>query len=235
MGNEIASALIGGCFGVACAYIGVKATLRQVRQASEEQAAARAERAVDRSRRAAFAATEIAPVLRDFAKQSLAVTHDDGFSQYHRDDGLTEATAQVSIPEFSQKSFQIDWLSLPPDLMAQVRTFEERIRFERRQLDDGDFHDVTHDYPGHGRYFLERQSVYARLGIEALALAEKLYKNAHLDQPAEADFLRHELLSQATALSEQRIQQEQRDLEEMRSVNELLCPSAPAPVVSPST
>lgn len=188
---EIFSALIGGLSGIACAIL----TARMTNKAHVKQ------RERDKSENAAYLTSQIAPALRDYADTCLAVSYDDGYleGQPAGKNGIAEIT--IKSPTFIASEFSVDWKSLPSHLMIEVLTFQEHTREEASVLND--FHGY-YDPPDCTQFFLDRQHIYAQLGIQALTLAERLYEYTKITRNKRGSELREQLSSRLNEVKTQR-------------------------------
>lgn len=162
--SQIISALIGGISGIACAAITAWMTNRYHRK----------QKVADKAKNAAYLTSKIAPALRDYAADCFLVSYDDGHSEGQPAGKDGTATITVKSPTFIPSNFSVEWTSLQSNLMIDVLTFQEHSREEASMLND--FH-CYYDPPDHKKFFLDRQHIYAQLGIQALSLSERLYEH----------------------------------------------------------
>jgi hypothetical protein len=117
---------------------------------------------------------QVGPKLLQFAETCLSVGYDDGYDEGRPagPGGIAEAT--VHVDPFNRDEIQgVDWQSLPPVLMVDVLTFEQKHQAIGVELSD--WH-TYYDPPDHPKYFSDRQWLYVGLGIDALELGVRLFK-----------------------------------------------------------
>jgi hypothetical protein len=123
-----------------------------------------------------FLAVMILCELNRFAECCGEVVRDDGLLLGQTNaDGCREI--QVKTPTFDPQSLNVEWKSLPIDLMYEILSFPSKIEFAN-QLVFG--MDEYSDEPDKFDVFEERQYQYALLGLTAAQLAEKLQNHANL-------------------------------------------------------
>jgi hypothetical protein len=106
------------------------------------------------------------------------------------DDGTTEGRPAgadyttyeptVQSPDFDPLALDVDWKSLPPDLLYPILNLPYQI-----EVLDNEVHDVwqNDDPPEHAEMFWTRQIGYAGLGLEISILAKRLRRHATLPAP----------------------------------------------------
>lgn len=122
-----------------------------------------------------YAAIRLVCLLENFADKCVDVVYDDGtvygapasFSQI----GEEEYVPQVDLPEAPCYPDDINWKSLPDDLMFRSLTLPNQIANTNRQIDVATEHAWPPEYK---EVFEARQRGYAHLGITALDLAREL-------------------------------------------------------------
>jgi hypothetical protein len=129
--------------------------------------------AESRSKRkeAEYLAIRMVCIFESFMEGCASVVGDDG--TYH---GQTDADGfsrvQVTPPQLDVNLSDVNWKSLPPELMYEILYFPNHIK------DADSFIDSTFEYaanpPDYSEGFEERQYQYSKLGIMASELTAKL-------------------------------------------------------------
>lgn len=168
MSPEIWAAFIGGGAGIITACATSYLTTRGAAAALDR----------DDRRRSQYLAANVAPSLRQFASACLSVGYDDGSEEGRPAGENGEHQATVDVEPFKLDGISaLDWQSLPPGLMVDVLTFEEK-----RQAIEVSLSDWHHYYdpPDHPVYFSDRQLAYVDLGIAAVQLGNRLFRETGL-------------------------------------------------------
>lgn len=123
-----------------------------------------------------YSAIRLICILEEYADHCVDVVQDDGTSHGQpagrTDDGEEYYVAQVRLPAPPDFPDDIAWRSLPNAQMHQILALPNKARTTDRHIDATTEY-VAH-YPDFWEWFEARQEGYAKLGIEALTLAEKL-------------------------------------------------------------
>lgn len=180
------AALIGGLSGVLSALITAKISSAAARRQADRDAAKRSD---DDAKNAAYLTAQIAPVLRAYAAACELVSMDEGEIDQTpgKYTGITEVT--VNAPTFVVSGIEVEWKSLPHDLMADVLTFYEKDDAVTQRLQSRAYSDPP-EYPD---FFNDRMRFYAQLGLDALRLADRLHEHAKLTANSDAGYLRERL------------------------------------------
>jgi hypothetical protein len=122
-----------------------------------------------------FFAVRIASVLDEYAQKCVAVVGDDGTSE-GRPAGRTEQgeeyrVTQASTPEPPVYPDDIDWRSIPVSIMYRALALPNAAGDTDRYISHSA--DVAYP-PDFDELFNARQEGYARLGLEALSIADDL-------------------------------------------------------------
>ncbi|CAE6843983.1 hypothetical protein R69658_06854 [Paraburkholderia aspalathi] len=115
--------------------------------------------------------------LDRFVDACVDVVGDDGtaYGQPAGKGGEHEVT--VDRPRFDPLAIDVDWKSLPAELMYPILNLPYRIETLEHHISSIAEHDTPPDYAA---FFWERQHGYAVMGIEVSALAARLRENAKL-------------------------------------------------------
>lgn len=121
--------------------------------------------------------------LDRFANGCWHVALDDGTSmgQPAGGDGMYQAT--VKSPVFKPLEINVEWRSLPQELLYEVLQIPDKQEYLNAKLEDPGLYDP----PDHEDYFLIRQNGYAELGLYVLGVSRKLRQQGGLpiiDTPA---------------------------------------------------
>ncbi|MBS0455382.1 MAG: hypothetical protein JSS14_29130 [Proteobacteria bacterium] len=159
-------------------YLGNRLTIR--REEKKEQR--------DRERSATFLAVQALAHLERFIAGCLSVAYDDG-TEYGRPSNGDYHQATVDPPSFEPDSLDVDWKSLPTELMYRILEIPYLLEQIQNRLSDERFDDP----PDYHEYFLTRRMRYAELGLEVHATAEMLRGHARLPQRRTADEIAYQV------------------------------------------
>lgn len=124
-----------------------------------------------KKKEAEFLAIRMICIFESFMEGCASVVGDDGL--YH---GQTEADGhsriQVTAPQLDVQLSDVNWKSLPPELMYEILYFPNLIK-DAESFIDSTFEHVASP-PDYGEGFEERQYQYSKLGIMASELTTKL-------------------------------------------------------------
>lgn len=133
----------------------------------------------NRAKNAKYLSIQIACALEQYALRCADVLHDDG-TCCGQPDKYGWYRPQVTPPEFDPKSFDVEWKSLPVDLMYEILDFPYKAEFAEQVID------ATFEHgegpPDFQDGFEERQQQYATLGLAAWELANNLLNYIKLPQ-----------------------------------------------------
>ena len=129
-----------------------------------------------RKQEGSYSAIRLICILHEYADHCVDVVQDDGTS-HGMPAGRTEGgedyyAAQVRQPEPPQYPEDIAWRSLPEELMHQVLGLPNKARTTDRYIDGQAEYAATP--PDYSEFFEARQEGYAKLGYDALSLAQRL-------------------------------------------------------------
>jgi hypothetical protein len=109
--------------------------------------------------------------LEKLGLECADVVFDDGLSDGQHDSDGGRAP-QASTPSFSPRSLDVDWKSIPLDLVYQIFNLVNEIDAANHRVD------LAYEYqagaPDYEEYFEERQMSYAAIGAKCFALADHL-------------------------------------------------------------
>ena len=131
-----------------------------------------------RKREGSYSAIRLICILHEYANQCVDVVEDDG-TIHGEPSGRTESGeecyfVQVRPPTPPEYPDDIEWRSLPESLMHQILGLPNKARTTDRYIDS--IYEHVAGYPDYNEGFEARQEGYARLGRDALRLAEQLSK-----------------------------------------------------------
>ena len=131
-----------------------------------------------RKKKANCLAIEIVCMLKMFIDGCVEVTKDDGLccGQYNSH-GVRES--QVKNPEFKPRSIDVEWESIPSNIMYKILFLPIRIREAISLID---FASEGSMLPDIEEFFEERKYQYALLGIEALEIISSLCECSDIPQ-----------------------------------------------------
>ncbi|MEJ1379327.1 MAG: hypothetical protein RPU34_05880 [Candidatus Sedimenticola sp. (ex Thyasira tokunagai)] len=122
---------------------------------------------------AEYLAIRVVSVLDGFVEGCAEVVGDDGL--YHGQAGPDGCrSVQVSTPEFSVESLDVDWKSIPSSLMYEILSLPNRVSAADQRI-DGALEYVAGP-PDYEELFEERQIQYGELGLKAASLSDELRK-----------------------------------------------------------
>jgi len=120
-----------------------------------------------RKKRAAYLAVRATGILERFIDGCTSVVGDNGI-----EDERGCSRSQYSCPEIDFESLDVDWQSLPFDLMYEIINFPSYVE-EANGLIDSVIEYVASP-PDYSDFFEERQLQYAKLGLKANDLSTRL-------------------------------------------------------------
>jgi len=123
-----------------------------------------------------YSAIRLVCILNEYADHCVDVVQDDGTSHGmpagRTDGGEDYYVAQVRQPASPEYPDDVAWRSLPEDLMHQILGLPNKARMTDRYIDGQSEYAATP--PDYSEFFEARQEGYAKLGHDALNLAEQL-------------------------------------------------------------
>lgn len=126
---------------------------------------------------AEYLSIQIVCMLDRYVAGCAAVVGDNGLCHGQPDkEGYSHI--QVANPKFTPDAERVEWKSLPANLMYEILAMPNRIEVANNRIDGAFEYSATP--PDFAEGFEERQFQYAKLGIEANDLADKLRKHANL-------------------------------------------------------
>ncbi|RQM58637.1 hypothetical protein [Aeromonas enteropelogenes] len=126
---------------------------------------------------AEYLAIQVACGFERYAAVCADVVADDGLCEGRPNEhGIHEI--QIKVPKFEPETFDVEWKSLPAALMYEVLNFPYQAELAGREVSDAFEYAATP--PDFSEGFEERQLQYAKLGLIALELSEKLRVHARL-------------------------------------------------------
>ena len=132
----------------------------------------------ERDKDAHFLAVLVVAHLDRYIDTCIRVSHDDGTSEgvpAGRDREYHEIT--VGAPEFDPLVLDVEWKSLPPELMFRIlQVPQDQDMVERALSNVFEYADL----PEYAEFFRARRHDYAQLGLEVLRIATDLRKLAGL-------------------------------------------------------
>lgn len=132
-----------------------------------------------RKKEMAFLAIIVVSKLDRFANDCLAVAHDDGTEHgVPAGDHEDEYVPTVSEPEIQPLDFNVDWKTLPPNLMYKILQIPDRRERIKNLLNN--IIEYSNDFPENTEYFFTRREEYCNLGIEVSEISKQLREVAAL-------------------------------------------------------
>lgn len=128
---------------------------------------------------AEYLSIQVSGELERYVASCADVVGDDGLCE-GRPDENGYRTSQVKPPEFDLKSFNVEWKSLPTNLMYEVLDFPYKAELASQSISA--VFEFVSTPPDFWEGLEERQFQYATLGIAASQLATKL--RSHVGLPA---------------------------------------------------
>jgi hypothetical protein len=148
------------------------------------------------SKDATFLSIQVIFLIDRFIAGCIEVTMDDGLS-YGSPDKEGCKVPQVSHPVFDPTSIDVEWKSLPSNLMYEILNFPLLIEKSNSYIDSVVEH--VAGPPDYEEFFDARIAEFSELGLKALSLAETLRKRSKLPDPPENEegWSRKEILTKA--------------------------------------
>lgn len=155
-----------------------------------------------------YLSVRVSCLLDRFAVDSADVTYDDGtYHGQYGPDGV--AKPQVNLPKIDLESEEVDWKSLPTELMYDVLKFPNKIEAAKKYIDA--VAENEYDPPDFPSFFEARQYEYAVLGLEAINLSKRLRLLCKLPEPDEPEWSPFRIMSdkKIEILAERKLREEQ--------------------------
>jgi hypothetical protein len=125
-----------------------------------------------RERHARYLAIRVVCVLDRYLESCAEVAIDDGLCEGQPNaEGFLEP--QVSLPPPPAFSDDMDWKSIPHELMYRLLSLPSEAEVANRMIAGAAEHDTPPDYAS---FFEERQYQYAKLGLRAFKLTDEIRK-----------------------------------------------------------
>lgn len=129
--------------------------------------------------RASYLAIIVVGKLDRFVRSCSDVMHDEAYTD---ENGVLKPL--VSTPDIKMEEVDVDWKSLPPDLMCELMGFPNHVFMADRAIRHvWEYGDGPPDYTD---FFKERTRQYKRLGRKALQLSSRL--RSDYDLPLDESF-----------------------------------------------
>ncbi|KAB7702096.1 hypothetical protein GBN33_03075 [Plesiomonas shigelloides] len=128
-----------------------------------------------RKKEAEYLAIRMICIFEPFLHKCVSVAYDDGLTDK---DGYSHA--QTSTPDIDVEIKDVNWKSLPSELMYEILYFPSLIKNANRYISDVAENNSTP--PDFDEVFEERQYQYALIGIKAAAIIEKLKSEYDIDR-----------------------------------------------------
>lgn len=129
---------------------------------------------------AAYLAAIVGGELDKFVNACSDVVHDEGEDD---DNGYTHV--QVNTPNFTPSMFQVEWRSIPQDIMFQILDLPYQIRAANGRIGDVNHYEDTP--PDYSLTFEERQLQFSVLGLHAMEIVKNLRSHTGLTPRASAE------------------------------------------------
>ena len=139
-----------------------------------------------RKKESEYLAIRIVCMLERYVNGCEMVIGDDGLNYGQRDRNGCRVI-QVSTPKFEPESVEVEWKSLPADLMYEVLNFS--IEIEVANIIVNTAFEYVASPPDYEEGFKTRQYQYAQLRTRASNLASKLREHASLMERPSGDLI----------------------------------------------
>ena len=127
-----------------------------------------------KKKEAEYLTIRIISMLERFIAQCVAVIFDNGLYHGQPPNENGYRSAQTPDPEFKPESIDVEWKSLPANLMFEILSLPIDIEESERKICSSE---SVASPPDFEEVFEERQYQYAELGLKALFLSKKLRKS----------------------------------------------------------
>ena len=149
-----------------------------------------------------YLSIQVSCELERYVARCADVVGDDGLCE-GRPDENGYSTPQIKPPVFDPKSFDVEWKSLPANLMYEVLDFPYKAELASQSVSSA--FNFAANPPDFCEGFEERQFQYAILGIAASQLATKLRNHVGLPVKSVGDWNPvHYMEEQRSAIESQR-------------------------------
>lgn len=162
-----------------------------------------------------YLAIRVAPIFDHFAADCIEVCRDDGLFQGSRDEHGCKVP-QVDTPKLELLAIDVDWKSLPTDLMNEILNFSTLVDTANSYIIS--IIDFVAGPPDYDEFFEERAEKYSELGLRAIEISTNLRKICNLPNPIEEEgWSRKELLGKYKMRSIEAIAQRNRSSQKVIS------------------
>lgn len=127
---------------------------------------------------ARYLAVQVVGQLDRYVFACSEVVTDNGLSQGQRD-AQGFLVAQVQTPKFNPESLNVEWRSIPVDLMYEILDLPYKAEVAAHIIEGASENSNPPDFDD---FFEERQLQYSELGLQAAAIANRLRKLAKLPE-----------------------------------------------------
>ena len=166
-----------------------------------------------------YLAILITSMLERYVAGCAEVVSDDGL--YHgQPNSNGDRETHTTPPSFEPLSVQVEWKSLPANLMNDVLSFPLEIESAKAKIDGASEYVATP--PDYEEFFEERQYQYALLGIRASKLSALLRTHVSLPTREKGDWNPVEYMQTKLAeIEHERAEHAKKNALSMESLNEL--------------
>ncbi|KGV23455.1 hypothetical protein [Burkholderia pseudomallei] len=170
----------------------------------------------------AYLAILVASHLNRLANECLHVALDDGTAEGQPAGHDGEYQPTTTLPGFHPLDIDVEWKVLPKELMYSIlRLPDENERIQNRLAGIIEF---DSDYPDHVEYFWARRRDYAKLGLNASMLAQRLQRHAGMpvELPKDGEWSRDNELKDVVKRIDDAMEARNRRFAERQASGELL-------------
>ncbi|MEW8347809.1 MAG: hypothetical protein AB2687_05820 [Candidatus Thiodiazotropha taylori] len=147
---------------------------------------------------AEYLAIRAVSVLDGFTEQCADVVGDDGLSHGQvGPDGCR--VVQISTPSFSVEELDVDWKSIPSNLMYEILSLPNRVSAADQKISS--VWEYVAGPPDYEELFEERQIQYGELGLKAASLSDELRRLYRIPARDYRDWSPVEFITERMALA----------------------------------
>jgi len=141
-----------------------------------------------------YLSIRVLSIFDHFVTSCIEVCRDDGLTQGSRDEHGCKAP-QVDTPKLELSSIDVDWKSLPTNLMYEILNFPTLVDNANSYISS--VVEFIAGPPDYEEYFEGRAEKYSKLGLQAMEISATLRKLCNLPEPIENEdgWSRKELLN----------------------------------------
>lgn len=167
-----------------------------------------------RRKKLEYLSIRVVSIFDHFVAGCIEVCRDDGLAHGSRDEHGYKAP-QVDTPKLELSEIDVDWKSLPSNLMYEILNFPTLVDDANSYISS--IVEFVAGPPDYEEYFEGRAEKYSEIGLRAMKISEKLRKSCNLPDLIEEEdgWSRKELLSKYKSEAIESIERRNRSNQKM--------------------